>query len=213
MKKFRILLVVVLSMITIFSLAACGGNSANGGEPELPSGSNGANTIVVYFSCTNTTKRVAEYIQEELGCDIYEIVPQIPYTSADLNYNNNSSRSSADYGRNINIGKNVWIQQGCTFFDRGGIEIGDDTFIAPKVNLITLNHIVNPYERSTTIAKPIKIGKRVWIGIAATILPGVSVGDNSIIGAGAVVTKDVPPNVIAAGNPAKIIKHIEVEAK
>ena len=96
MKKFRILLVVVLSMITIFSLAACGDNSANGGEPELPSGSNGANTIVVYFSCTNTTKRVAEYIQEELDCDIYEIVPQIPYTSADLNYNNNSSRSSIE---------------------------------------------------------------------------------------------------------------------
>ena len=114
----------------------------------------------------------------------------------------------ADYGKNIKIGKNVWIQQGCTFFDRGGIEIGDDTFIAPKVNLITLNHVVNPYERSTTIAKPIKIGKRVWIGIAATVLPGVNIGDNSIIGAGAVVTKDVPPNVIVAGNPARIIKTI-----
>lgn len=119
----------------------------------------------------------------------------------------------ADYGKNITIGKNVWIQQGCTFFDRGGIEIGDDTFIAPKVNLITLNHVVNPYGRSTTIAKPIKIGKRVWIGIAATILPGVTIGDNSIVGAGAVVTKDVPANVIVAGNPAKIIKHIEVETK
>ena len=119
----------------------------------------------------------------------------------------------ADYGKNITIGKHVWIQQGCTFFDRGDIEIGDDTFIAPKVNLITLNHVVNPYERSTTVAKPIKIGKRVWIGIAATVLPGVSVGDNSIIGAGAVVTKDVPPNVIVAGNPARIIKRIEVETK
>lgn len=119
----------------------------------------------------------------------------------------------ADYGHNIKIGKNVWIQQGCTFFDRGGIEIGDDTFIAPKVNLITLNHVVNPYERSSTYAKPIKIGKRVWIGIAATVLPGVTIGDNSIIGAGAVVTKDVPTNVVVAGNPAKIIKHIEVEAK
>lgn len=119
----------------------------------------------------------------------------------------------ADYGKNITIGKNVWIQQGCTFFDRGGIIIGDDVYIAPKVNLITLNHVVNPYERSTTIAKPIKIGNRVWIGIAATVLPGVTIGDNSIIGAGAVVTKDVPPNVIVAGNPAKIIRHIEVETK
>lgn len=112
----------------------------------------------------------------------------------------------ADYGRNIKIGKNVWIQQGCTFFDRGGIEIGDDTFIAPKVNLVTLNHVINPYERSTTVAKPIKIGKRVWIGIAATVLQGVTIGDNSIVAAGAVVTRDVPSNTVVGGNPAKVIK-------
>ena len=113
-----------------------------------------------------------------------------------------------DYGKNITIGKNVWVQQCCTFFDRGGIVIGDDVFIAPKVNLITLNHVMNPFERSSTIAKPIKIGNRVWIGIAATIMPGVTVGDNSIIAAGAVVTKDVPPNCIVAGVPAKKIKEL-----
>ncbi len=117
----------------------------------------------------------------------------------------------ADYGHNIKLGKNVWVQQGCTFFDRGGIEIGDDVFIAPKVNLVTLNHVFNPYERSTTVAKPIKIGNRVWIGIGATVLPGVTVGDNSIIAAGAVVTKDVPPNTIVGGNPAKVIKTIEIQ--
>lgn len=105
----------------------------------------------------------------------------------------------------------MWIQQGCTFFDRGGIEIGDDTFIAPKVNLVTLNHVLNPYERSTTVAKPIKIGKRVWIGIAATVLQGVTIGDNSIVAAGAVVTKDVPPNTVVGGNPAKVIKKIEIQ--
>lgn len=119
----------------------------------------------------------------------------------------------ADYGKNIKIGKNVWVQQGCTFFDRGGIEIGNDVFIAPKVNLITLNHEINPYERSTTTAKPIKIGDRVWIGIAATVLPGVTIGDNSIVAAGAVVTKDVPPNTIVAGNPAKAIKTINADKK
>lgn len=113
-----------------------------------------------------------------------------------------------DYGKNIKIGKNVWVQQDCTFFDRGGIEIGDDVYIAPKVNLITLNHMMNPYERSTTVAKPIKIGNRVWIGIAATILPGITVGDNSVIAAGAVVTRDVPPDTVVAGNPAKVIKKI-----
>ena len=119
----------------------------------------------------------------------------------------------ADYGKNIKIGKNVWVQQGCTFFDRGGIEIGNDVFIAPKVNLITLNHEINPYERSTTTANPIKIGDRVWIGIAATVLPGVTIGDNSIVAAGAVVTKDVPPNTIVAGNPAKAIKTINTDKK
>lgn len=119
----------------------------------------------------------------------------------------------ADYGQNIKIGKNVWIQQGCTFFDRGGIEIGDDVFIAPKVNLVTLNHVLNPFERSTTYAKPIKIGNRVWIGIGATVLAGVTVGDNSVIAAGTVVTKDVPENTVVAGNPARVIKKIECESK
>lgn len=114
-----------------------------------------------------------------------------------------------DYGKNIIIGKNVWIQQGCTFFDRGGITIGDGVFIAPKVNLITLNHIENPYERSTTVSKPVTIEDRVWIGIAATVMPGVTIGENSIIAAGAVVTKDVPKNSVAAGVPAKVIKKIE----
>ena len=115
----------------------------------------------------------------------------------------------ADFGKNIKIGKNVWIQQGCTFFDRGGIEIDDDTFIAPKVNLITLNHVANPYERSTTVSKPIKIGKRVWIGIAATVLAGVTIGDNAIVGAGSVVTHDVESNTVVAGNPARVIKRLE----
>lgn len=115
-----------------------------------------------------------------------------------------------DYGKNITIGKNVWVQQCCTFFDRGGITIGNDVFIAPKVNLITLNHVENPYERNSTVAKPIKICDRVWIGIAATIMPGVTVGENSIVAAGAVVTKDVPPNCIVAGVPARKIKDIEI---
>lgn len=115
----------------------------------------------------------------------------------------------ADYGKNITIGKNVWIQQGCTFFDRGGITIGDDVYIAPKVNLVTLNHLVNPYERSTTVAKPIKIGNRVWIGIAATVLSGVTIGENAIVGSGSVVTHDVEPNTVVAGNPARVIKRLD----
>lgn len=118
-----------------------------------------------------------------------------------------------DYGRNITLGKNVFINQGCTFMDRGGIFIGDDVYIAPKVNIITINHDINPYKRTITYCKPVYIEDRVWIGCGATILSGVRVGENSIIGAGAVVTKDVPKNSIVGGNPARIIKEIRVEGQ
>lgn len=116
-----------------------------------------------------------------------------------------------DFGRNIHFGKNVFVNSTCTFMDRGGIYIDDEVFIGPKVNLITINHDINPFNRNTTICKPIHIEKRVWIGVAATILPGVRIGENSIIGANAVVTKDVPSNTIVGGNPAKVIKAIDVE--
>ncbi|WP_286031074.1 sugar O-acetyltransferase [Helicobacter pullorum] len=116
-----------------------------------------------------------------------------------------------DFGRNIYFGKNVFVNSACTFMDRGGIYIDDEVFIGPKVNLITINHDINPFNRNTTICKPIHIEKRVWIGVAATILPGVRIGENSIVGANAVVTKDVPPNTIVGGNPAKVIKAIDVE--
>lgn len=114
-----------------------------------------------------------------------------------------------DYGKNISVGKNFFMNQCCTFMDRGGITIGDDVFIAPKCNLTTINHDFNPHNRQATFCKPIAIGNRVWIGIGVTICPGVRIGDNSIIAAGSVVTKDVPPNVIAGGNPAKVLKSIE----
>ena len=114
-----------------------------------------------------------------------------------------------DFGRNIRIGKNFFMNQGCTFMDRGGISIGDDVFIAPRVCLSTINHDFNPHNRQATFCKPIVIGNRVWIGINATICPGVSIGDNSIIAAGTVVTKDVPPNVLVGGNPARILREIK----
>lgn len=116
-----------------------------------------------------------------------------------------------DYGKPVTIGKRCFIQQCCTFFGRGGIEIGDDVFIGPKCNLITINHDVNPDNRSATYGKPIKIKDKVWLGINATVLPGVTLGYGCIVGANSVVTKDVPPMTIVAGNPARIIKKIELQ--
>ncbi len=117
-----------------------------------------------------------------------------------------------DYGKPVTIGKRCFIQQCCTFFGRGGIEIGDEVFIGPKCNLITINHDVNPDNRSATYGKPIKIQDKVWLGINATVLPGVTLGYGCIVGANSVVTKDVPPMTIVAGNPARIIKKIEHKA-
>lgn len=116
-----------------------------------------------------------------------------------------------DYGKPVTIGKRCFIQQCCTFFGRGGITIGDDVFIGPKVNLITINHDPNPENRSATYGRPIVIEDKVWVGINSTILPGVTIGYGAIIGAGSVVTKDVPAMTAVAGNPAKIIKKIEAK--
>jgi acetyltransferase-like isoleucine patch superfamily enzyme len=114
----------------------------------------------------------------------------------------------SDFGENISIGKNVFINHACTFMDRGGITIEDNVLIGPKVNLVTTNHPINPVERRATISNPILIKKGAWIGIGVTILPGVTIGENSIVAAGAVVSKDVPDNVIVGGIPAKFIKSI-----
>jgi acetyltransferase-like isoleucine patch superfamily enzyme len=114
-----------------------------------------------------------------------------------------------NFGRHIQIGKNVFINHACTFLDLGGIVIEDDVLIAPKASIITENHPVNPKERKMLDLKPVIIKRNVWIGANATILPGVTVGENSVIAAGAVVSKDVPANTVVGGIPAKIIKKIE----
>ena len=108
---------------------------------------------------------------------------------------------------NVKIGDRVYINTGCLMMSAGGISIGDDTQIAANVQLISNNHDLR--ERHVITCKPITIGKNVWIGAGATILPGVAIGNNSIIGASSVVTKDVPANPIYAGTPAKFIKYIE----
>lgn len=113
-------------------------------------------------------------------------------------------------GLNIRIGRKVFINQCCTIYDMGGVSIGDLVMIGPNVNIITASHPLEPSMRRAYVeAKPIVIEKNVWIATAATILGGVTVGENSVVGAGAVVTKDVPPNSFVAGVPAKVIRTLE----
>jgi acetyltransferase-like isoleucine patch superfamily enzyme len=113
-----------------------------------------------------------------------------------------------NFGKFISLGKNVFINHACSFLDMGGITIEDGVLIGPRVNLVTENHPLHPDERSALLTKPITIKQKAWIGAGATILPGVTIGKNAIVAAGAVVSKDVPDNVIVGGIPAKIIKAI-----
>ena len=114
----------------------------------------------------------------------------------------------SDFGKNIRIGRRVFINACCHFQDHGGITIGDGCQIGHNVVFATLNHGLLPEERKSTQPAPIVLGKNVWIGSNATILQGVSIGDNAIVAAGAVVTKDVPSDAVVGGVPAKFIKTI-----
>lgn len=114
-----------------------------------------------------------------------------------------------DFGKNIRVGKDVFINHCCEFMDRGGITLEDRVLIGPKVNLITINHPVEPSQRRSTFCAPIVIGRNAWIGAGASVMPGVTIGENAIVAANAVVTKDVAANTIVGGIPARVIKSIE----
>lgn len=113
-----------------------------------------------------------------------------------------------NFGRFIQIGKRVFINHACSFLDMGGITIEDDVLIGPKVNLITENHPLDPADRKTLLLKPVVVKRNAWIGAAATILPGVTIGENAVVAAGAVVSRDVPANTIVGGVPAKVIRSL-----
>lgn len=114
----------------------------------------------------------------------------------------------SDFGRNIKLGRNVFINSGCCFQDQGGIELGDGCMIGHQVVIATLNHDLMPERRASMIPAKVTLGRNVWVGAHATILPGVTIGDNSVVAAGAVVTKDVPANCVAAGVPARVVKRL-----
>lgn len=112
-------------------------------------------------------------------------------------------------GPDIRVGRNVFINQNCTFYDLGGIELADDVMIGPNVSLITSGHPLEPSQRrSSVVARPIVIERNVWIAAGAIVIGGVTVGENSVVAAGSVVTKDVPANTLVGGNPARVIRSI-----
>src|SRR6201990_753777 len=112
-------------------------------------------------------------------------------------------------GGEILVGHNVFVNQNCTFYDLGGLDIADDVMIGPNVSIITTGHPLEPSQRrAATIGKPIVIERNVWIAAGATIIGGVTVGENSVVAAGSVVTRDVPPDTLVGGNPARVIRAI-----
>nr|WP_228464562.1 DapH/DapD/GlmU-related protein [Chryseobacterium antibioticum] len=139
--------------------------------------------------------QVRDYIGEITGVTIDESTTIFPpfYTN---------------FGKFITLGKNIFINHACSFLDMGGITIEDDVLIGPKVNLITENHPLDPKDRRALITKPILVKKGAWIGAGATILPGITIGKNAVVAAGAVVSEDVPDDTVVGGVPAKIIKSI-----
>jgi acetyltransferase-like isoleucine patch superfamily enzyme len=137
--------------------------------------------------------RVRELLAALTGRDIDETVTVFP-------------PFSSDFGKNITIGKRVFINAGCKFQDQGGVTIGDDCLIGHNTVLATLNHDLDPGRRTDMHPAPIVMGRNVWIGSNATVLPGVTIGENAVVAAAAVVTKDVPANSVVVGSPARVVR-------
>ncbi len=151
--------------------------------------------ILVQMNNATDPKEIRDLLSQITGSEIDESVAI--FTPLYINY-----------GKHTKIGKNVFINFDCVFLDLGGITIEDGVLIAPKVSLLTEGHPIAPHERHSLVPKPIHIKKNAWIGANATILHGVTIGENSVVAAGSVVFKDIPDNVVVGGIPAKIIKKI-----
>lgn len=178
---------------------------ANSGKPIIPG------TEVHMFMCGLAQR--ALQITMELN-SIYHTPEEIRQMMSQLTGNpipdsfNLFPPFYTDCGVNLHFGEGVFLNSGCRFQDQGGIYIGDHTMIGHNVVLATINHDLNPANRGTNLPAPINIGNNVWIGANATVLPGVTICDNAVIAAGAVVTKDVAANIVVGGVPAKVIRQI-----
>lgn len=146
----------------------------------------------------NTAENVDEvraYLSEIIGTAVAESTTVFPPFHTNL-------------GHNIHLGERVFINHACSFLDLGGITIEDDVMIGPRVNITSEDHPVDIATRKTLVPGEVIIRKNAWIGAGATILPGVTVGENSVVAAGAVVRNDVPPNTVVGGVPARVLKNI-----
>ncbi|MDE5750906.1 MAG: sugar O-acetyltransferase [Duncaniella sp.] len=117
-----------------------------------------------------------------------------------------------DYGYNIHVGENFYSNFNLTILDGAPVTFGDNVFIAPNCGFYTAGHPLDPVERNKGLeyARPIKVGNNVWFGAGVHVLPGVTIGDNCVIGAGSVVNRDIPPCSLAVGNPCRVVKKIEI---
>ncbi len=152
------------------------------------------------FSLRNTSPREKEKIREIL----YSLIPDLGENTTIL------TPFEVDYGTYCHIGKGCFINHNAYLMDGGGIWVGDNTFIGPSCGLYTASHPLLPSERNRGLEKagPIHIASDCWLGSSVVVLPGVTIGEGAVIGAGSVVTKDIPPYVIAVGNPARVLRKI-----
>lgn len=156
----------------------------------------------------NLTKKLLVVLNTETEPDaIRNLIGKITNSNIDAT-TNIFTPFQINYGKNTKIGKNVFINFDCIFLDLGGITLEDNVMLAPKVSLLSEGHPISANDRQTLTTGKIHIKKNAWIGANATILQGVTIGENAVVAAGAVVSKDVPANTIVGGVPAKFIKNI-----
>jgi len=167
-------------------------------DPEYPKIFEEVSKTFQQSLALNTSTDIAQ-IREHLSEVIGQVVDESTTVFTPFHTN---------FGKHIQLGKNVFINHGCTFLDLGGIVIEDEVLVGPKVSLITENHPVAPEQRKMLDLKGIVLKRNCWIGANSVILPGVTVGVNSVVAAGSVVTKDVPDNTVVAGVPARMINKV-----
>lgn len=174
------------------------GDTIPAGDPDaykMRDASYATKALLLKMNATSDPAEIRRLLSEITGAEIDESVAV--FTPLYINY-----------GKHTRIGKNVFINFDCTFLDLGGITIEDNVLIAPKVSLLSEGHPISPADRQSLVPGHIHLKKGAWIGAGATILPGVTVGENAVVAAGAVVSKDVLDNTIVGGIPAKVIKAI-----